>query len=186
MVALPSALDGSILPMPERMAARLDGELYALGAVHCPIDEIETPALRLAGALAGRPSRLIAELDTAAWVWGALPVPPARFELCVDMHARARPAPSGDADVREVVIAEGDLSVLAGRRVTTPLRTALDIARARAEFGTAEARVVRRLAVIGRFGAGDCRAALDARRNLPAKRRARERLEAALGGLSPR
>jgi hypothetical protein len=186
MAALPSALDSTVLSLAERMAAHLDGELYALGAVHCPIDEIETPALRLAGALAGRPSRLIAELDTAAWVWGALPVPPARFEFCVDVRARARPAPSGDADVREVVIADGDLCVLAGRRVTTPLRTALDIARARAGFGPAEAQLVRRLAALGGFGAGECRAALDARRNLPAKRRARERLEAALCGFSPR
>jgi len=36
------------------MAARLDGELFVLGGSHCPVDAVETPALRLAAALAGR------------------------------------------------------------------------------------------------------------------------------------
>ena len=131
MVPLPSALDGSFLPLAERMAARLDGELFALGGAHFPIDEVETPALRLAGALAGFPHRLIAELGTAAWVWGATPVPPTRLELCVDLGARARPQHASPADLREVVLTAGDLTQLGERRVTTPLRTAIDLARTR-------------------------------------------------------
>jgi hypothetical protein len=181
MVALPSALDGSFLPLAERMAARLDGELFALGGAHCPIDEVETPALRLAGALAGYPSRLIAELGTAAWVWGAVPVLPSRLELCVDLVARARSRRGGPAGVREVVVAPEDLATLGGRRVTTPLRTVVDLARSRTEFGPAETAMVRALASLGGFGLAECHAAIDARRNLPAKRRAVERLADALG-----
>jgi hypothetical protein len=181
MVALPSALDESHLPLAERMAARLDGELFALGNAHCPIDELETPALRLAGALAGYPSRLIAELGTAVWVWGASPVAPERIELCVDLAARARSRRAGPAEVREVVMGPEDLRTLDGRRVTTPLRTTLDLARSRTEFGPAEVEMVRALARLGGFGLESCRAALDARRNLPAKRRAGERLAVALG-----
>lgn len=180
MVALPPALDGSFLPLAERMAARLDGELFALGGAHCPIDEVETPALRLAGALAGFPSRLIAELGTAAWVWGATPIAPSRLELCVDLGARARSQRAGPAEVREVVMRPDDLRDLGGRRVTSPLRTAVDLARTRAKFGNVDADIVRQLALIGAFTLDDCRAALDARRNLPDKRRAAERLSETL------
>jgi hypothetical protein len=180
MVALPSALDGSSLPLAERMAARLDGELFALGGAHCPIDELETPALRLAGALAGYPPRLIAELATAAWVWGASPVAPSRLELCVALGARAHSQSTGAAGVREVVVGPQDLQTLDGRRVTTPLRTTLDLARSRTEFGSNEVAMVRALARLGGFGIDACQAALDSRRNLPAKRRAADRLARAL------
>jgi hypothetical protein len=179
---LPPALDDTALPLPERMAARLDGELYALGEVHCPIDEPETPATRLAAVLAGRSGRIIAELGTAAWVWGAQLLPPPQLELCVDLRARARPPRTPSASLREVVIAEGDVRVLAGRTVTSPLRTAVDLARAREPFTAADAAAVRELARLGWFGLAECRALMDRRRNLPGKLRALERLAAALAG----
>jgi hypothetical protein len=180
MSALPPVLDARDLPLPERMAAALDAELYPLADAHCPIDEIETPALRLAAVLAGRPPRFIAELGTAAWVWGAAPAAPAVIELCVDLRARARPVAARHASVREVVLGDDEVQRLGGSRVTTPLRTAVDLARARERYGPAAAEVARGLARIGGFGLAECNAAMDARRNLPAKRRAVERLKAAL------
>jgi hypothetical protein len=178
---LPSALDDAELPLPELMAARLDGELYPLADAHCPIDQPETPQVRLAAVLAGRPSRVIAELGTAAWVWGALLLPPPRPELCVDLNARARPQPTGQPSVREVVVSAGDLRVLGDRSVTSPLRTAVDLARVRAPFTADDAGAVLQLARIGRFGLADCETMMNRRRNLPGKRRALERLRAALG-----
>lgn len=180
MPFLPPVLDSAQLPLPERMAAALDAELYPLGDAHCPIDEIETPALRLAAILTGRPERLIAELGTAAWVWGAIPFAPARIELCVDLRARARPLQAGHARVREVILAGDDVHEFGGRRVTTPLRTAVDLARAREPFDTADRDAVRGLAGIGGFALDDCIALMQTRRNLPAKRRAAERLRGAL------
>ncbi|MEO8262300.1 MAG: type IV toxin-antitoxin system AbiEi family antitoxin [Pseudolysinimonas sp.] len=179
MPHLPSVLDGAQLPLAERMAAVLDGELYPLGGGHCPVDEVPTPTLRLAAALAGRHERMIAELGTAAWVWGALTCEPELLELCVDLRARARPPQARHASVREVVVTAGDLHELGGRRVTTPVRTAVELARARERFGEGERETVRELGHIGGFGLADCVTLMNARRNLPAKRRAIERLTAA-------
>ena len=67
---------------------------------------------------------------------------------------------------------------LGGRRVTTPVRTAVELARARERFGENDAEAVRELGRIGGFGLEECLALMNARRNLPAKRRAAERLAA--------
>ena len=176
MPHLPPVLGSAQLPLAERMAAALDGELFALGGGHCPVDEVATPALRLAAALTGWHERMIAELGTAAWVWGALVCEPAILELCVDLRARARPGQARHASVREVVLTPGDVHELGGRRVTTPVRTAVELARARERFGQDDAQTVRELGRIGGFGLEECLALMNARRNLPAKRRAAERL----------
>jgi hypothetical protein len=177
---LPPVLHDAQLPLAERMAARLDGELYAYGEGHSPIDEVDCPALRLHAVLGARSSRLIAELATAAWVWGAQDLPPARLEFCVDLRARARPAKTPRATVREVVLLDGDAVVMAGLRVTNPLRTAVDLARMRNDFTDSDRDAVRRLAELARFDIGACRDFMDRSRNLPAKRRAIERLGACL------
>ena len=174
---LPPVLGPDDLPLAERMAARLDGELFVLGGSHCPVDAVETPALRLAAALAGRSPRYIAELETAAWVWGAQLVPPDPVQLCVDLRARARPARPRDIALREVVVQPSEVRWLGGHQVTSPLRTAVDLARSRANLDPV---VVRGLARIGRFGVVECLQAMDARRNLPGKRVAAARLQEAL------
>jgi hypothetical protein len=169
------------LPLAERMAARLDGELFAFGDGHCPIDEVEGPALRAHAILGSRPHRLIAELGTAAWVWGVDPTIPARLEFCVDLRARARPAATPLTTVREVVLGPEDVVALGPYRVTTTIRTAVDLARIRDPFDAKDREAVLALARLGRFGLDECRAFMDRGRNLPAKRRAIERLSECLG-----
>ena len=181
MTILPPVLHDADMPLAERMAARLDGELYAFGDGHCAIDEIEGPALRLRSVLGGRAPRLIAELATAAWVWGARDSPPARLEFCVDLRARARPQTTPLMIVREVVLLPGDTAQLGESRVTIPLRTAVDLVRSRESFNDDDRDAVRRLAAIAGFAMPDCREFLDRSRNLPAKRRALERLRECLG-----
>jgi len=181
MPLLPPVLGPDDLPYAELMAAGLDGEVYALGAGHCPVDAIPTPSLRLAAALSGRSGRYIAELGTAAWVWGATPVMPFPFELCVEMRARARPAPTKQATVRELMLRADETCVIGERRVTTPMRTAIDLARVREKFEVADRQVIARLADLGGFTLAECLAAMNGRRNLPAKRRAAERLGRVLG-----
>ena len=176
MTIVPPVLHEAQLPLAERMAARLDGELFAYGDGHSPVDELDGPSLRLLAVLGARPERFIAELATAAWVWGARDLPPARLELCVDLRARARPGPSPSSTTREVVLAPGDTVDLGGRRVTIPLRTAVDLARVREAFTEEDRDAVRRLARLGGFALPECVAFLDRTRNLPAKRRAVERL----------
>lgn len=185
---LPPVLSQSDLPLAELHAARLDGELFAIDECFGPVDVAEQSALRAASLAALLPPRLIAEQRTAAWVLGAMLDPPARHQLCVDTRARYRCADAPRFSVREVVLDDGETVVIGGLRLTTPLRTALDLARFCDPFGDDEAAIVAALGAAGQFGPDEAFADLTRRRHLPGKVRAAARLRAALPptGLSPR
>jgi len=173
---LPSVLTALDLPAPELGGMRLDGEVYPLADGWCSIDVLETPAHRAQAVRGMRSERLIAELGTAAWVWGVTPVLPAQIEFCVDLGARARLRVSPMIRVRELVLDPGDRVQLGGGAVTSRLRTAVDLARFREELSDGDANSIVELARDGGFGLADCRALMDRRRNLPEKRRALVRL----------
>lgn len=173
---LPPVLSGDDLPIVELNAARLDGEVFRIDGGFAPIDEIEQPRHRALALSAGLPARLIAEQRTAAWIWGALSLPPRHHQLCAAVGARVRPPFVSWMTVREVVIEPIEVVILAGMQVTTLLRTAVDIARFSEEFDAEERAMVRSLMGIGRFGLAECVADIEGRRNLPNKHRARERL----------
>lgn len=173
---LPSVLTALDLPLPELRAALLDGELFGLDDAFTPIDEVESPRHRARAAHAGLPHRLIAEQHTAAWIWGAAP-PPSRHEFCVAIAARARVSGDGAHAVREVVIEPNEIELFDGLQVTTPLRTALDLARFSVRFGQPEVQAIGWLMLHHGFDLGDCRDELDRRRNLPRKRLAHARLD---------
>jgi len=181
MARLAPVLHSADLPLAELCAARLDGELVGVDEAFLPIDTCDGPAERASAAGRFWPQRLIAERVTAAWIWGAVPDPPARHQLCASKDARARPAVPARSTVREVVIAADEYTQLGAVRVTTPLRTVVDLARFTESFGAADDEVLRSLARYGAVDLGDCRRALDRRRNLPAKKLAWSRLTAALG-----
>lgn len=173
---LPSLLSTDDLPLAELLAARLDGELFALDRGFSPIDLPET-SLRRAEALAGGLNeRLIAEQHTAAWVWGALSSPPVLHEFCTALDARVAHRAARWMSVREVVIDEMDVTAHGTLRLTTPLRTCIDLARFSVRFGELEVHAVRALMGIGGFGTAECLNALERRRNLPGKVLAAERL----------
>ena len=180
MVSLAPVLRAGDLPLAELCAARLDGELVGLGECFSPIDVVAGPFTRV-GALTGLwSSRLIAEQRTAAWVWGAALAPPARHQLCASTGARARALDPERCVVREVVIDDDEIAVLRSVRVTTPLRTVIDLARFSIRFAETEIEVARQLFDIGGVCLDDCRDALDRRRNLPAKKLAWVRLQLAV------
>jgi hypothetical protein len=184
---LPLVLSRFDLPEAELHAARLDGELFAIDECFGPVDLAPQASLRAASLAAILPGRLIAEQRTAAWVLGALLDPPAQHQLCADTAARYRFAGAARFTVREVVLDPDDTTLLAGLRVTTPLRTAIDLARFCAEFASADRDIVAGLARIGGFDLTAAIAGLERRRHLPGKVRAAERLRAALpAGVSPR
>ena len=166
---LPAVLTLVDLPLPELLAARLDGDLFALDDCFTPIDEIDQPRHRAAALHAGLSERLIAEQLSAAWIWGALDAPPARHQLCAATGARVGHAHPPWMDVREVVIHEHEIASIDGLLLTTPLRTAVDLARFSPCF---EMSMVTRLGVTRT----ECLADLDRRRNLPGKKLARQRL----------
>lgn len=176
---LPSVLTVADLPAAELHAARLDGELVTIDECFCPVDGIDSAELRGRAVAAIVPSRLIAEQRTAAWILGALDHPPARHQLCADSGARYRTLGKPRFAVREVILDDGATLEVGGIRVTTPLRTAVDLARFADDFDGVRQTVVR-LARIGQFTVNDAAADLDRRRHLPGKVRALSRLRGAL------
>ncbi|WP_403024874.1 hypothetical protein [Salinibacterium sp. GXW1014] len=164
------------LPLQELQAARLDGDLYAIGDGFASIDEFEQAhhrALSL-GAIA-RP-RFIAERMTAAWVHGAVPAPPAVFEFCVSHSARARAQVSPRVQVREVVIAPSDVVRFGGIAVTSPLRTVIDLLRAEGDFANERMSQLLRLMSANAIELDDCRREVESRHKLAGKRRALDRI----------
>ncbi len=176
MATLPFVLTGRDFPTPELAGMRLDGEVYQLADGWCAVDEVEGPAHRAAAALGDRSPRLIAELGTASWVWGATPTLPRLTEFCVDLDARARLRHHPLVRVRELMLEQGDRVDLGVATVTSPLRTAVDLARFRDTLTEAERASIVELARLGGFGVEECREVLERRRNLPEKKRAINRL----------
>lgn len=173
MTTLAAVLSETDLPAPELQAARLDGELYGLSDAYCQIGELEGPAHRARAARATRSTRLIAELGTAAWVWGAAPRP-ARLRFAVTPEARARLSPDQRIVVREIVFEPRDLVDLGGATATSPLRTILDLARG---DEAPDPGVLSRLLAIAGLTPAQCLADLEGRAGIPGKRRAQRVLE---------
>jgi len=173
---LPAVLSNLDLPYPELQAARLDGEVFGIDECFSPIDEIELCEHRARSLSLRLAPKLIAEQRTAAWIYGALDIPPSVHELCAQIHARIRPSSLVRLALREVVIDESDLQEIGGMRVTTPLRTVVDLARFSTRFEPVERSIIFQLMSIADFGIDQCVAMLDRRRNLPGKRAALERI----------
>jgi len=171
-------LSRSEFPEPELRALVLDGEAFRIDDCVAPVDEITGPALRAAALAAELPPRLIAEQHSAAWIWGAQLSPPERHEVCADITARTRPALGAMLAVREVVLLHEDTVSLAGLVVTTPMRTAIDLARFVSDWNQAEVEIVRALLGLGQATILDCARVMNRRRNLPNKKLALERLAA--------
>jgi hypothetical protein len=173
---MPSLLTVTDYSEAELSAMVLDGTAFRVGDCVSPIDEIPSAALRAASLATVIPARLIAERRTAAWVWGAVNDLPARYEVCADIGARTRPPRPHRLIIREVVIADHELVDFAGFKVTSPVRTAIDVARCAESFGAAEVDLVARLMGTAGFTTAECAAIMEHRRNLPNKRVAVERL----------
>ena len=169
---LPSVLSAHDLPAPELYAARLDGDLFAIDACFCPVDEIEQPRHRAAALRADLSERLAAEQLSAAWVWGALDAPPAHHQFCVATGARVSHSPARWMTLREVVIDDAEIVDLDGALVTSPTRTVVDLARFAVAF---DPLVIRHLVGSGASLAA-AREAVGSRRNLPNKHLALDRL----------
>ena len=154
----------------------MDGDVIGLGTVFAPLDEPLSAGHRARAVHADHVDRVIAEQRSAAWIWGAVATPPPRPELCVAIGARVRSHHT--APVREVVIEPGEILLVEGLQVTTPLRTVLDLARFAERFGPPEHAMVAALLGDAGLDLADCVAELHRRRNLFGKRRALQRLAA--------
>jgi len=173
MTRLGSVLSARDLPLAELHALRLDGQLTALDECFIPVDQPAGLAERARSLALYCDGRLIVEQHSAAWIWGALPQPPTRHELCASIGARSRSVHPRRLLVREVIIGEADWVEVAGVRVTTPLRTAVDLARFAESFDLV---LVKRLLTDAGLTVQHCIDELQSRRNLPRKKIALERL----------
>ena len=118
----------SDLPLAELCGARLDGQVFQVADSWCVIDEIDGCSNRALAASQLVPPRAIAEQLTAAWIYGVTPEP-RRHQFCVLIGARTTALWSPRVRVREIVRTPDDVRTISGVRVTTPLRTAVDLAR---------------------------------------------------------
>lgn len=125
---------GTLFIFSELSAMVMDGVLcHVFGQVFRPSALAETPAVRAAALAHHIPAFLshravLAQLS-AAWVYGCAPAP-AEVALLVDNdgNSAAVPRHSG-CTVRQVRLEAQDFQLVGTTRVTTALRTALDVAR---------------------------------------------------------
>src|SRR5690554_3807402 len=142
---LPDVLSAADLPMAELCAARLDGDLFAIGECFSAVDLPEQPADRARAAAQQLSDRVIVERLSAAWVLGVTAAPPNEHQYCSAADARAKPSTLRRLTLREVVIDEDEIVVLGGVRVTSPLRTACHLVRSATRFDAALQLVVLQL-----------------------------------------
>lgn len=177
---------GEIFTSAELQAMRLDGLVrLVIGDSYLRSDFREDPAARSQAAARSVPSsirpRVALGRSCAAWIYGCAP-PPVLISLVTDHRRRTTALPPfTPAVMHQVALGPFDVNLVGGVSVTTPLRTALDIA-VHGEDGDA----VPILRAIGRATHLDCplrlvEAALMNTSRVPGKTRALTRLRAAQG-----
>ena len=163
------------LEAAELAACVLDGDLLRVGDAFVPID---APIGRVDRALAippVLPRRAILARRSAAWVWGAL----WQLEEPLSLYVRSE-SPSVARDplrtrVHEVSLAADDVVVLGGLELTSPLRTAVDLACARE--GEFDQQGLQRLLRRSGLTVTEVEASLARRPRIPGRRWALRRLQ---------
>jgi hypothetical protein len=130
-------------PAAELAALRLDGVLYPVAEVWRPTDLPETLEARAGAVALTLRDRLVADRMTAAWVLGAADVAPSPLQCCVPVEERGA-AQTPHLDIREVRLQDGDVLRMGGLRLSSPLRTSIDLLGA-ARWEAAEKEAVTRL-----------------------------------------
>lgn len=177
----------------ERWALVRDGHAIVTDGIICAIDEMPGPGLRLDAHLGthypgtkhiGTEQDAAAQVDAVAieqsalWVLGAISAPP-RQVCMAGLDGTRLYVGNGNAQVRELVIPRSDCLSFGNRLVTTPARTAADIARHSPDDDTA-LQDLTDLAQQTGFAGQQALAILARTVHLPFARRARQRLAAAL------
>ena len=157
--SLPHLLTSADLPLPELQAAALDGDVYRLDRVFSSVAEFDLPWRRAAALAAVFGREFVVARTSAAWVWGALAVAPPTHEgyrpeyvpragfgpRLVDGAPLALGSPRAETlpsrrwrdspvgmSVSEVVLDVDDVVDFGAVRVTSAVRTVVDLVRAEA------------------------------------------------------
>lgn len=177
---------GEIFTSAELQAMRLDGLVrLVIGDSYLRSDFREDPATRSRAAAHSVPHSLRPRValgrSCAAWIYGCAP-PPSLISLVTDHRRRTTALPPfSPAVMHQVALGPFDVNLVGGVSVTTPLRTALDIA-----VHGEERDAVEILRAIASSATLDCplrlvEVALARTARVPGKTRALERLRQARG-----
>ncbi|HEY0375299.1 MAG TPA: hypothetical protein VGC94_10915 [Amnibacterium sp.] len=173
---LPSVLDASHLPLAERCAVRLDGDGFVLGDGLIAADEPDGPAQRASSVAAdARRYGLVLGGWTAAWVHGATERLRRPLDLQTDRDGGAR---TKLLPVREVAFGRRDVAAVGAVKVTTPLRTAVDLARLEAGLSDETRAALAHLVALSGLTWAQAVASLAATQKSPGKQRALARFRA--------
>ncbi len=115
------------LPLAELCAARLDGEIYAIADLYCPVDLPSFPAFRAASLLPLQSPHTFVERLSAAWLHGAIDSPPRIAQIALPSKSGNRARLSSHFIMRQVTISDREIETVGGCPVTTPLRTIVDL-----------------------------------------------------------
>ncbi|THJ67427.1 hypothetical protein E8P82_04820 [Arthrobacter echini] len=124
---------GEIFTSAELQAMKLDGLVrLVIGSSYLRSDFAENPVTRSRSAAHSVPHslrpRVALARSCAAWIYGCAPAP-AQISLVTDHRRRTTALPPFTAAVmHQVSLGPFDVNLVGGVSVTTPLRTALDIA----------------------------------------------------------
>ncbi|WP_423493929.1 SAM-dependent methyltransferase [Microbacterium esteraromaticum] len=112
------------LSLPELSAARLDGHVIEVGEGFMPVDTVESAADRAVSIADLLPPRTAASGHSAAWVHGASDQPPRVHHATRINRSRPRTYSSTRIIYHEHRLDAGDVQLIGGVAVTTPLCTA--------------------------------------------------------------
>lgn len=124
---------GALFSHAELQAMRLDGLMvHVCGVSYVRTDQPSTPAIRAQSAINAVPGslhrRVALARQSAAWVYGCAPAP-AVVSVVTDHRRRTTALPAfSEAVMHQVTLGPCDLQTVGGVGVTSPLRTALDVA----------------------------------------------------------
>ena len=168
----------SLFSPAERWALVRDGHAVITQGILCTVDIPPGPRLRLDAHLNLAHDDAVAIEQSALWVLGVSPAAP-REPHAAGLNGARLYLGRSSAQVRELNIHRSDCASYGGKLVTTPDRTAADIAR----YSPDDSLALRQLCELHNIAPYDTEVALSivARSaHLPFARRARERLRAAL------
>ncbi len=163
-----------VLPRPSLECMRADGLLVHLGAgIYLPTDATCTTGSRAEAFATVVPPWAVLALEAAAWVHGgSRPTPP--FTLLTSATTGPRTVPEGTR-LSVTPLPQADVVQVNDLRLTAPLRTAIDLARA---GSGPTARAAFRWLLDQHVRPPELRAVLAEQSRYPGNRLARERLRA--------
>lgn len=166
----------------ELSACALDGELFGVDAAYILCDWPSDFISRARIVVSRVDERCVVAGWSAAWVHDAVAQPPAQHTVALRDGLRIRLSPDRRYGIAQMSFDQSDVMGPVGAFVTTPLRTAIDLAR----FVSQDSRLDDVLVALMRRAQAtskDVRDVLNRGTNLPYKQRAYRRLEAALAAV---